>query len=248
MKTSEYIALTIDRLPKGYVFTYADFVTEVNRKEAIIKALNRIAVSGKIIKLAKGKFYKPETTVFGTLQPNQVQIVKDLLEENGKPVGYLTGYSIYNQLGLTTQVSNTIQIGKNVIRASFKRERFTIAFIKQKNTITKDNIPLLQILDAIRYIKKIPDTDTVSACKRFLAILKDLNEKDLATLVRLAQKYPPATRALLGALLDETGNTPLSESLLKSLNPITSYKISGVNKILTTTTTTTSVAEKWNIK
>lgn len=62
MKTSEYIAFTIDRLPKGYVFTYADFTTEVNQKEAVIKALNRMVVSGKITKLSKGKYYKPENT------------------------------------------------------------------------------------------------------------------------------------------------------------------------------------------
>jgi hypothetical protein len=48
------------------VLTDADFITDVNRKEAIIKALNRLVVSGKIVKLSKGKFYKPETTVFGT--------------------------------------------------------------------------------------------------------------------------------------------------------------------------------------
>lgn len=35
MNTVEYIAFTIDRLPKGYVFTYADFITNVNSKEAI---------------------------------------------------------------------------------------------------------------------------------------------------------------------------------------------------------------------
>jgi len=38
--------------------------------------------------------------------------VKDLLEDDGKLVGYLTGYSVYNQLGLSTQVNNTMQIGK----------------------------------------------------------------------------------------------------------------------------------------
>jgi len=240
MNVTDYISGKIDRLPKGYVFTYADFITEVNKKEAIIKALNRMVESGKIAKLAKGKYYKPENTPFGNLQPNQAQVVKDLLEENGKITGYLTGYSIYNQLGLTTQVSNTIQIGKNQIRPNFKRERYTISFIKQKNTITKENIPLLQILDAIRYIKKIPDASIESSCKRFLAIIKNLSDKETSTLVRLALKYPPATRALLGAVLEQLQQRNLTEPLLKSLNPITKYKLAGAVKALSTT-------EKWNI-
>lgn len=240
MKVTDYIAYTIDRLPKGYVFTYVDFVTEVNKKEAVIKALNRMAASGKISKLSKGKFYKPETSIFGTLQPSQYQIVKDLIEEDGKPTGYLTGFSIYNQLGLTTQVSNTIQIGKNEIRPRFKRERYTISFIKQKNTITKDNIPLLQVLDAIRYIKKIPDASIANACIRFLAILKAYNNKEKATLVRLALKYSPATRALLGALLDEITKETITEPLMKSLNPITTYSLKGAEKVL-------SATKKWNI-
>lgn len=240
MKIAEYISFAIDRLPKGYVFTYEDFITEVNQKEAVIKALNRMARSGKIAKLSKGRYYKPENTAFGNLLPNQKQVVKDLLEENGKITGYLTGFSIYNQLGLTTQVSNSIQIGKNEIRPNFKRERYTISLIKQKNTITKENIPLLQILDAIRYIKKIPDTTTEAACKRLLVIIKNLPEKDKSTLVRLALKYPPAARALLGAILEQIKVSDLTDPLLKSLNPITKYKLAGAAKVLSTT-------EKWNI-
>ncbi|MFN8415450.1 MAG: DUF6088 family protein [Cytophagaceae bacterium] len=240
MKVAEYISFTIDRLPKGYVFTYEDFITEVNNKEAVIKALNRMVVSGKIDKLSKGKYYKPENTPFGNLLPNQEQVVKDLLEENGKITGYLTGYSIYSQLGLTTQVSNTIQIGKNQVRPSFKRERYTISFIKQKNTITKENIPLLQFLDAIRYIKKIPDTKIETSCKRFLAIVTAFTDNETNTLVRLALKYPPATRALLGALLQQLQRDNATEALFKSLNPITKYKLSGAGKALSTT-------QKWNI-
>lgn len=240
MKITEYIAFNIDRLPKGYVFTYANFITEVNRKEAVIKALNRMVASGKIAKLAKGKYYKPETTPFGNLQPSQVQVVKDLLEENGKITGYLTGYGIYNQLGLTTQVSNTIQIGKNQIRPNFIRERYKIAFLKQKNTITKESIPLLQLLDAIRYIKKIPDATVEASCARFLAIIKNLTDKEINTLVRLALNYPPATRALVGSLLDQLQQGNTTELLLKSLNPITTYRLTGASKVLST-------ADKWNM-
>lgn len=240
MKTTEYISSTIDRLPKGYIFTYSNFNVEESKKEAVIKALNRLVASGKIAKLSKGKYYKPENTPFGNLQPNQSQVVKDLLEKNGKITGYLTGYSIYNQLGLTTQVSNTIQIGKNQVRPNFKRARYAIAFVKQKNTITKENIPFLQILDAIRYIKKIPDANIEISCKRFLAIIKNLSETEINTLVRLALKYSPATRALLGALLEQLQIGKKTEILYKSLNPFTKYKMTGVSKVLSTT-------EKWNI-
>jgi hypothetical protein len=237
----KYIELTIDRLPKGYVFSYNDFITEVNKKEAVIKSLNRMAATGKISKLSKGKYYKPESTPFGMLQPSQSQIVKDLIEEDGKITGYLTGYSIYNQLGLTTQISNTIQIGKNEIRPKFVRERYNINFIKQKNTINKENIPLLQLLDAIKNIKKIPDTNIETSCKRFLVLLKEKSELEIKLLVRLALKYPPSTRALLGAILEQLQYYIYTPRLLNSLNPITKYKLSGVNKVLTT-------SRKWNIE
>lgn len=240
MKVSENIAFVIDRLPKGYVFTYTDLYIDVKKKEAVIKALNRLVASGRIAKLSKGKYYKPENTPFGNLQPSQEQVVKDLLEENGKVIGYLTGYSIYNKLGLTTQVSNTIQIGKNHIRPNFKRERYTIAFVEQKNIITKDNIPFLQLLDAIRYIKKIPDAGIEESCKRILAIIKNFSAKDIATLVRLALKYPPFTRALLGAMLAQLQKSKEARPLFSSLNPITKYKLSAAAKVL-------SASKKWNI-
>ena len=132
------------------------------------KAIKALAVKNNRAISAETILSKIKTKV----QDPYSQVVKDLLEEDGKIIGYLTGYSIYNQLGLTTQVSNTIQIGKNEIRPGFKRERYTIAFIKQKNTLTKENIPLLQILDAIRYIKKIPDATIESSCRRLSVILK----------------------------------------------------------------------------
>lgn len=243
MKTSKYIENKINKLPKGYVFTYIDFMNDVARREAVIKHLNRMVASGKINKLSKGKYFKPEETVFGTLLPDQFQIVKDLLEENGKLVGYITGYSVYNSLGLTTQVSNTIQIGKREIRPSFKRGRFRISFIKQKNTINKENIPLLRLLDAIRYIKKIPDITIDKSCIRLMTLLRELKISEQKKLIKLAFKYSPATRALLGALLREIGCKVENEirDLQDSLNPITDYNLDISEKVLPN-------AKYWNIK
>ena len=241
MKTTEYIKNRINRFPKGYVFTYSDFVERVESKEALVKALNRLVVSGRIVKLAKGRYYKPVQSPFGELPPDQYQAVKDLLERSGKVIGYLTGLSIYNSFGLTTQVGSIIQIGRNEVRSSFKRGRYTISFVKQKNSITKENIPLLQLLDSLRFIKNIPDSSVQGSCGILQNLISDLSEKEQKTMVRLAMKYPPATRALLGATLCDLGRDEITARLRKSLNSLTSYTILGVSQVL-------SFAPEWNIK
>jgi hypothetical protein len=241
VKTSDYIEDKINKLPKGYVFTYIDFISEVTKREAIIKHLNRMVVSGKIEKLSKGKYYKPQSTVFGNLLPEQNQIVKDLLEKNGKLFGYITGYSYYNAMGFTTQVSNVIQIAKNETRPSLQRGRFKVAFIKQKNTITKQNVPLLRLLDAIRFIKEIPDATIDNSCSRLLKLLTDFTQEEQEQIKKLALKYPPATRALLGALFQQIDSNQNTEMLQKSLNPITTYNLSVSETFLPT-------AKNWNIK
>ena len=53
-----------------------------------------MVAAGKINKLSKGKYYKPQESIFGALLPEQYQIVKDLLEEDDKRIGYITGYMI----------------------------------------------------------------------------------------------------------------------------------------------------------
>lgn len=241
MKDTEYIKNAIDRFPKGHVFTYSNFLEKVKSEEALAKALNRLVAAGRIVKLSKGKFYKPEQSPFGELPPDRYQVVKDLLERDGKVEGYLTGLSIYNSLGLTTQVGSVIQIGKNETRSSFRRGRYTISFVKQKNSITKENIPLIEILDSLRFIKKIPDSSIGNSCKTLQKIISKLPEKDQEKIVKLAMKYQPATRALLGAILCDINRDEITEKLRKSLNPLTTYAIPGVPVVLPS-------ASRWSIR
>ena len=108
MKVSDNLVNKINRFKAGCVFTYDDFDIPVKNTSALKMSLNHLVITGKIIRLSKGQYYKPEITEFGVLRPPEYQVVKDLLEDNNKVIGYLTGVSIYNKLGLTTQVSNTI--------------------------------------------------------------------------------------------------------------------------------------------
>jgi len=142
MTIASQIKQRVNKLPPGYLSSYTEFLDVSQAKqEDIIKALNRLVEQNIIKKIAKGKYYKPEQTPFGELPPSQYEIVKDILGSKNKPLGYLTGLSIYNSLGLTSQLSYTIQIGKNDIRPSLQRGKYRVTFVKQKNQITKSNIP-----------------------------------------------------------------------------------------------------------
>jgi len=227
MKITDIVINRINRFKTGYVFTYNDFDVPVNKTEALKKTLSRLVASGKIIRLSKGQFYKPEITEFGSLRPPEYQAVKDLLEANNKIIGYLTGVSAFNKLGLTTQLSNTIQIGTNIDRKPKKRGKYNIRFIRQKNTIYKDNIYLLQILDSIRFIKRIPDSDVTISYIRIRILIKKLSENEKEMIAKLALKYNPGTRALTGSILDQVTESDITDKLLGSLNPVSvfSYNI-----------------------
>jgi len=240
MKATDIINDKINRLPTGYVFTYEDFNLQVDKIDALTKALSRMVQEGKIRKLSPGRFYKPKVSVFGELKPEIFQVVKDLLEQNGKVVGYLTGYSFYNQLGLTTQVSGIIQIGTNELKKRITRGIYKIRFIKQPNKISKENISLLCILDSIRNIKEIPDTSIEQSCKILSAYIKKLKKAERLTLIRLANKYNPATRAMAGAIIENCFGSKVAEPLLKSLNPSSSYEFKISEKALPN-------KQKWNI-
>ncbi len=226
MKSTDIIQSKINKFPNGYIFTYKDFMSDVDVSfEAIVKYLNRLSSSNAIVKYAKGKYYKPKRTVFGDLKPDLNEVLKDLLVEDGAVIGYFTGISIFSDLGLTTQIGAEIQIGRISPKVAVVRENYRISFIIQKNIITKDNIQYLQLLDALKLIKKIPDTTIVQSCKVIQAKFKKYNNRQLKVLIRLSLKYPANTRALLGCLLEELIDVSV---LNKSLNPTTHYEFNGV--------------------
>jgi len=241
MKIVDKIEAKIKKIPQGQVFSYTDFDIEVERKDTIVKTLNNLVAKGKIAKLSKGKFYKPQVTEFGTLLPSSYQIVKDFIEKDGKLIGYLTGYSIYNELLLTTQIANIIQIGTNQYRRPLKRGYYKISFVLQQNKITKTNFRLLQILDAVRFLRSIPATTTDEACKRLIQIFKELTAEEQAKITNLALNYTDYVRALCGAILEiNNADSSLLTLLDKSLNGITTYKLDISENILPTKT-------KWRI-
>ncbi len=234
MLQSKEVEEAVSLFRTDYVFTYRDLGLPPESSGNVIRKLNRMAKSGVIKRLSKGRFYKPKRTMFGDLKPTQEEIVKDLLEKEGQVVGYLTGISIFGQLGLTTQISNIIEIGVNGKKNNTRRGVFTIRFVQQANIINKSNIPLLQLLDSIKKIKHIPDSTPDISYNRIKSIVKSLDEKSIDLIIKLSMKYTPMTRAILGAIMEDLYGEEKALTLRDSLNPITIYKVGLTKKVLNT--------------
>ena len=234
----EYI---IDKFEAGYIFTADDFSTTVREAKNVSKILNYFVATGYLRKLSKGKFYKPKISKFGELPPDTYQVVKDLIQKDGKLIGYITGYSAFNDFALTTQVSAILEIGMRKEKKAIVRGIYRIRFIRQDNTITKENIPLLRLLDCLRFFKNIPDTTPDNACQRLIYLIGKLDEQEISKIKKLSLKYTPQAIALLGAILEIVKPQEDTSLLFKKLNPITVYKLGISDNIL-------PMQKKWNIQ
>ena len=238
---TDTIKNTIRSFTEGFVFTAEDFPIPSDKQNTVTKVLNNLVAAGQISRLCKGRFYKSKMSKFGELPPDTYQTVKDLLEKNGKIIGYLTGYSIYNKFGLTTQVPAMLQIAVSKEKKPVTRANYRISFIIQQSTITKANVPVLQLLDCLRFFKNIPDAMPNEICRRLLVLFKQLTQIQTNTAKRLALKYPPSTIALLGAILETNNESEDTTVLYKALNHQSSYKLDISNEILFNQT-------KWHIR
>jgi hypothetical protein len=238
---TETIRNTIATFPFGFVFTPGDFPIDPRKQATVNRILNNMVAARQIRRLSKGRFYKPKMTEFGELPLDTFQIVKDLLEKNGKVIGYLTGYTAFNEFGLTTQIPFALQIGVVNEKKAIKRNYYQISFIKQQNPITEENIPLLRLLDCLRFFKNIPDSMPDETCRRLLLLLKELDIRQLMIIKELSLKYTPQAIALLGAMLETLNPKEDTVNMLNALNPQTFYRLCISDEILCN-------QKKWNIK
>jgi len=243
MKVAQKIEKKIKKLKEGTTFKYQQLSIESSEYSAAAKAIERLIEKGIIKRVSTGVFYKPKQTVFGELKPNEEELLKPYLFQNNKRIAYITGVSLYNRMGLTTQVPRNIKIASRDKRITVSVGNIKGNPVKSYVDVTDKNFSLLEILDALKDFKKIPDLDKNSGIKIISNQLKKLGTIEIKQLIDCALSYPPRVRAFLGALLEQINFSIDSELkiLIKSLNPLSEYNY-GINKKTLPTIT------NWNIK
>ena len=242
MKVAAQIRQKIKSIPESQPFGYADLGIAPADFFTAAKALERLQKKGEIKKVSKGIFYKPKQTDFGELGPDYNGILKKYMYDGKKRVGYVTGYALYNQLNLTTQMAFKTKIATNRSRKKIEKGWLQTSSVKSYVPVTENNYQLLGILDAIKDIKRIPDTSTTRVIKILMPKLKQLTQKEIKSMLQYALKYPPRARALLGALLQNIFDSRFNLTELKSsLNPSTFFRL-GIKE------TDLPTLSNWNIK
>lgn len=222
MSLSAQIRNRIRQLPDGKTFGYEDLRIPKEQYTSAAKALERLQKEDFIKKVSKGVFYKPESTVFGELEPDYNELLRPYLFENGKRIAYETGTTLYNRLGLTTQMAFRTKIASRGKRINIDRKGLKADAVKSYAEVNDSNYAILGILDAFKDIKRIPDSSIGQAIGRLSIILKELNTNQTESLVKYALVYPPRVRALVGAVLQNNGYQGKGlERLKESLNPLT---------------------------
>ena len=241
MNIAEKIEKQIDNIESGKTFTYKDLNIKKEEYSAASKSIERLIKKEKIKRISTGVFYKPKKTIFGELKPDEEKIITPYLFKNGKRIAYITGLLLYNKMGLTTQIPKEISIASNKKRIYISKGNIKASAVKSYAEVTDKNYKLLELIDVIKDLKKIPDLNKKSAIQILTNKILELNNKQKKELIEIALEYPPRVRAFLGALLENIDKNIDTKDLDDSLNPLSEYKLGITKNILPT-------IEKWNIK
>src|SRR5690606_26094045 len=158
--------------------------------------------------------------------PDSSGILERYLFAEGKRVAYETGFSLYNRLGLTTQMAFKIKIATKKNPIKINQGSLQVSSVKSYIDVTEQNYQLLGFLDALKDVKRIPDCSVSQAVKRMSFLIKDLTLQEKNEIIQYALFYPARVMALLGAILENMNLKLKLDELKNSLNPLTKVKLS----------------------
>jgi predicted transcriptional regulator of viral defense system len=163
----------IENYEKGEPIFLTDIHIEGMTEENIRYHLKKLTDDGVIGRFESGIYYLPKMNIFGeksVLSAETVALHKYVLRK-GKRVGFYSGYTLANRLGLSTQVPFKEEITSNYAPAqvreiSIKNRKYVIR--RPAIEITEENAYVLQLLDCLKDIDKSAQED-MKVCGKILS-------------------------------------------------------------------------------
>lgn len=189
---------------------------------AYYQTLTRMCKHNTLVRLTKGIYYIPSKTRFGTITPSDKDIINYFTADGN---GVVLGYYMYNSIGITTHISETIHILSSRIQE--KRRTINNTIIEKLNiNYTEQRQSVLYILDILYHFKSIEDINYNAFylfCRQFAYYYNDFETKYIIE----KTNYPKWTIAFLAEVLNYF-NT--KNSLSHYLSSLSKYNIPNVEK------------------
>lgn len=125
-------------------------------RQWLYKGFNKLCESGKIIKYEKGLYYVPTKTLLGDslLDPKKV-IEKKYINSGQEIIGYYSGVTFLNQLRISTQMPNTIEIYTNNERSNVRDVNIgkqKVLLRRARTEINNENAAVLSLLELMNFV------------------------------------------------------------------------------------------------
>lgn len=189
MQTISHIPYNLAIFPENIAKTLAEqFAIPLEQAQKVTNVnLKRLADKEQIERLQKGIYYKAKETVFGKTKPNIDNVMTQVLTmKEEEIIGYETGASFLNKIGLTTLMPREKEIATNGYRRKLD-SNCHIVMKKPVTAINAINYKYLQVLDAIHGLQT-SYLDAENPCTILCEYIEKQN-LDKFELVCFARKY-----------------------------------------------------------
>lgn len=125
-------------------------------RQWLYKEFNKLCESGKIIKYEKGLYYIPTKTLLGNSLLDPKKVIEKKYINNGKEtIGYYSGSTFLNQLRISTQMPNIIEIftnneSSNVRDVNIGKQKVLLR--RARIEINKENAAVLSLLELMNFV------------------------------------------------------------------------------------------------
>jgi len=195
---------------------YREKLSDFIREAAYYKTLERMCKSGELVKISKGTYHLPRVSKYGIIPPSEKDIVS-AFTDNG--TGTVVGYSLYNALNLTTQVSKTVRVMSSALESYTKSIRNIVVHQVQLE-YSKEIENMIHGLEVLQNFSAIQDINYSAFVKFAQEFAEKYNEEAFKEVIEKV-KYKKATISFLKEILDYYEK---ENNLGKYLSKLSEYK------------------------
>ncbi len=194
---------------------YREKLYGVISEPAYYKMIERMCKSAELMKIAKGLYYRPKRSKYGIVPPSEKEIVSAFTENR---TGTIIGYTLYNSLGLTTQVSKNISVLSSRIEGDTKTIR-NISLRQVPFIYSKEINQMIHCLEVLQNFNDIQDIDYNAFLMYTKCTADEFNEKVFDEVYSVL-KYKKVTISFLHEILNYYGK---ENNLNKYLSTLSEY-------------------------